>query len=36
VLLPLLVILSLPFINFLFGRVFEGRRWSKSDYSPSG
>jgi DNA-directed RNA polymerase subunit RPC12/RpoP len=36
VLLPLLVILSFPFLNFLLGRVFEGRRWSKSDYAPSG
>jgi len=36
VLLPLLVILSFPFINFLLARVFEGRRWSKSDYAPSG
>lgn len=36
VLLPLLVILSFPLLNFLLGRVFEGRRWSKSDYAPSG
>lgn len=35
VLLPLLVILSFPLLNFLLGRVFEGRRWSKSDYAPS-
>jgi Domain of unknown function (DUF4178) len=34
--LPLLVILAFPFLNFLFGRIFEGRRWSKSDYAPSG
>ena len=36
ILLPLLLILTFPFLNFLFGRVFEGRRWAKSDYAPSG
>lgn len=36
VVLPLLVILAFPFLNFLFGRIFEGRRWAKSDYAPSG
>jgi hypothetical protein len=35
VLLPLVLILAFPFLNFLFGRVFEGRRWAKSDYAPS-
>lgn len=36
VVLPLVLILLFPFLNFLMGRVFEGRRWSKSDYSASG
>ena len=35
ILLPLLFILAFPFLNFLFGRIFEGRRWAKSDYAPS-
>jgi DNA-directed RNA polymerase subunit RPC12/RpoP len=35
ILLPLLVILAFPFLNFMLGRVFEGRRWAKSDYAPS-
>lgn len=35
IVLPLLVILTFPFLNFLFGRIFEGRRWAKSDYAPS-
>lgn len=33
-LLPLLVILAFPFLNFMLGRVFEGRRWANSDYAP--
>ena len=33
--LPLLVILAFPFLNFLLGRIFEGRRWANSDYAPS-
>lgn len=33
--LPLLVILAFPILNFLLGRMFEARRWSKSDYAPS-
>jgi hypothetical protein len=36
VVLPLLVIIAFPFLHFLLGRVFEGRRWAKSDYAPSG
>jgi DNA-directed RNA polymerase subunit RPC12/RpoP len=35
ILLPLLVILVFPFLNFMLGRIFEGRRWAKSDYAPS-
>ncbi len=33
--LPLLLILAFPIINFIAGRVFEGRRWANSDYAPS-
>ncbi|MCA9706491.1 MAG: DUF4178 domain-containing protein [Myxococcales bacterium] len=35
VLLPLLLIVAFPFLNFLLGRIFEGRRWANSDYAPS-
>ncbi|MEM9463178.1 MAG: hypothetical protein AAGF11_54050, partial [Myxococcota bacterium] len=35
ILLPLLFILAFPFLNFLLGRIFEGRRWANSDYAPS-
>lgn len=35
VLLPFLMIIAFPFINFVLGRTFEARRWSKSDYAPS-
>ncbi|MEX1368746.1 MAG: DUF4178 domain-containing protein [Nannocystaceae bacterium] len=33
--LPLIVILLFPFLNFVLGRIFEGRRWANSDYAPS-
>ena len=33
--LPLLLIVAFPFLNFLLGRIFEGRRWANSDYAPS-
>jgi hypothetical protein len=36
VVLPLVLILAFPFLNVLFGGIFEGRRWAKSDYAPSG
>lgn len=32
---PLIVIFLFPFLNFLFGRIFEGRRWMSSDYAHS-
>jgi len=35
IVVPLLLILAFPFLNFLLGRIFEGRRWSNSDYAPS-
>jgi len=34
-LVPLIVLFAFPFINFMLGRIFEGRRWAKSDYAPS-
>lgn len=33
VLIPLLVIVFFPFMYWLFGAVFEGRRWQNSDYA---
>lgn len=35
IVLPLLIILAFPFLNFLLGRVYEARRWANSDYAPS-
>ncbi len=36
IVLPLLVILAFPLINFVLGRSYEARRWANSDYAPSG
>jgi hypothetical protein len=35
ILLPLLVLLAFPIINFFRGAFFEGRRWNNSDYAAS-
>lgn len=35
ILAPLVIILAFPLLNFLLGRIFEGRRWANSDYAPS-
>ena len=36
VVIPFFIIFGFPIVYWLFGAIFEGRRWANSDYASSG